>query len=118
MNKRRRESLLFIVTDCFWCQKELNSITATLDHVVPKALGGNWSIENCVLACSNCNALRGKLTNILIMIRKAKKSKDRDREYKIINRLKSKLPGKFIKLLRRYELIQKEREQVDKSKRK
>ncbi len=34
---------------------------ATLDHVIPKALGGPLTCENLVLACQACNNERGTL---------------------------------------------------------
>lgn len=40
---------------CVYCQKELNEYNVTMDHVVPRALGGKTTWENCVSACSNCN---------------------------------------------------------------
>jgi 5-methylcytosine-specific restriction endonuclease McrA len=34
---------------------------ATLDHVIPKALGGRLTPDNLVLACQACNNERGTL---------------------------------------------------------
>jgi 5-methylcytosine-specific restriction endonuclease McrA len=34
---------------------------ATLDHVVPKSIGGPLSRDNLVLACSACNNARGTM---------------------------------------------------------
>jgi 5-methylcytosine-specific restriction endonuclease McrA len=31
----------------------------TIDHVLPKALGGKSSFENCVTACKPCNNKKG-----------------------------------------------------------
>lgn len=31
----------------------------TVDHVVPKSLGGNNTFENCVASCKKCNNLKG-----------------------------------------------------------
>jgi 5-methylcytosine-specific restriction endonuclease McrA len=44
---------------CHYCQKKLNSGTATLDHVVPRALGGTFRNENLRLACRKCNRRKG-----------------------------------------------------------
>jgi HNH endonuclease len=35
---------------------------ATLDHWVPKALGGDWELSNLVLSCRACNGDKGQLT--------------------------------------------------------
>ena len=31
----------------------------TLDHIVPKSAGGRWHTNNLVIACWDCNQLRG-----------------------------------------------------------
>jgi 5-methylcytosine-specific restriction endonuclease McrA len=31
----------------------------TIDHIIPKALGGKTTWENCVLACVECNSVKG-----------------------------------------------------------
>ncbi len=41
---------------CRYCQKQLTRFTATLDHVMAVAEGGNNSFENLVTACLNCNS--------------------------------------------------------------
>lgn len=44
---------------CHYCGTTLTPMTATIDHMVPLARGGTWQVENLVLACSHCNALKG-----------------------------------------------------------
>lgn len=58
---------------CFWCgkrmsrtrftsparPKDLDDIVATIDHLVPLALGGDNTLDNLRLACHRCNHLRG-----------------------------------------------------------
>ena len=41
---------------CVWC----GSPGDTLDHVIPRALGGTHRPANLVTACGSCNAKRGK----------------------------------------------------------
>lgn len=41
---------------CKYCQKQLTRFTATLDHVMPVAEGGDNSFDNLVTACLNCNS--------------------------------------------------------------
>lgn len=43
---------------CVYCGKH----ATTIDHVVPRALGGENSYENCVASCSKCNAHKGSKT--------------------------------------------------------
>lgn len=51
---------------CHYCERPTNRTTgsklqATRDHVVPRAFGGQNSIDNYVLACSGCNHERGTI---------------------------------------------------------
>jgi hypothetical protein len=41
---------------CRYCDKQLTRFTATLDHVIPVAEGGNNSVSNLVTACLGCNS--------------------------------------------------------------
>jgi hypothetical protein len=41
---------------CHYCGKQLTRSTATLDHVVPAAEGGDNSFGNLVTACLSCNS--------------------------------------------------------------
>lgn len=55
--KRRRAALLRRDGPlCHWCR---TADGTTLDHVIPKALGGTWALTNLVLACFDCNQARG-----------------------------------------------------------
>lgn len=41
---------------CFYCKKVLLKSEITFDHVIPLSKVKNiHSVENCVVACSNCN---------------------------------------------------------------
>lgn len=51
---------------CYWCgaithfsDGQKDDLTATVDHLIPKGLGGIDHIDNCVLSCSKCNSNRG-----------------------------------------------------------
>lgn len=52
---------------CFWCARKLNKIGSddeqplapTLDHLAVKAIRGKPARDNLVVACRNCNAIRG-----------------------------------------------------------
>src|SRR6478735_1475125 len=52
--------------NCHYCNvvtTKSGKFMATRDHVIPKSLGGPNSVNNYVLACSQCNTMRG---NILV----------------------------------------------------
>ena len=40
---------------CAYCSKELDSNSATIDHIVPKYKGGHNVKSNMVCSCSKCN---------------------------------------------------------------
>lgn len=44
---------------CQYCGVQLEKKHCTVDHVVPKALGGKSSWENCVTSCTDCNNYKG-----------------------------------------------------------
>ncbi|MBV9995464.1 MAG: HNH endonuclease [Caulobacteraceae bacterium] len=44
---------------CAYCGVILDRSNATLDHVVPRAVGGRSHRLNLVCACLSCNAARG-----------------------------------------------------------
>ena len=44
---------------CKYCGCALERSAATLDHVVPKALGGSGFQVNLVVACKPCNMKKG-----------------------------------------------------------
>lgn len=40
---------------CAYCGRPLNSMSATVDHVMPRSRGGRTSWKNCVASCKQCN---------------------------------------------------------------
>lgn len=40
---------------CAYCSKNLREDEATMDHVIPRGLGGKHNWENLVIACPECN---------------------------------------------------------------
>lgn len=45
---------------CFWCEAPLpDGSERTLDHLVPRSLGGSNDAKNLVLSCRPCNEDRG-----------------------------------------------------------
>jgi 5-methylcytosine-specific restriction endonuclease McrA len=47
---------------CQYCGKQLKSEDATIDHVIPRALGGKTTWLNCVIACLKCNSKKDDKT--------------------------------------------------------
>lgn len=44
---------------CQYCCKKPGSKDLSIDHIIPRSKGGATSWENCVLACTDCNRLKG-----------------------------------------------------------
>lgn len=44
---------------CQYCGKKMIQPQCTVDHIIPKALGGKSSWNNCVCACKSCNNIKG-----------------------------------------------------------
>ena len=40
---------------CAYCDKELDTKSATIDHIVPKYKGGHNVKSNMICSCSKCN---------------------------------------------------------------
>jgi 5-methylcytosine-specific restriction endonuclease McrA len=57
----RRVALRDCGQRCVYCAVPLDQSTATLDHVVPLARGGEHNPGNLVVACAPCNRLKGDL---------------------------------------------------------
>lgn len=46
---------------CPYCGAPIDILSLTLDHVVPRALGGSIGLENIRACCTRCNSLKEKL---------------------------------------------------------
>lgn len=54
--KRWRDQIMLAFDDCCaYCSTPLTKATATLDHVQPKAKGGQTTRHNLVACCLRCN---------------------------------------------------------------
>lgn len=47
---------------CQYCGKKLQGDNITIDHVVPRCLGGRTNWLNCLTSCKGCNMFKGKNT--------------------------------------------------------
>lgn len=46
---------------CQYCSKQLNSKSATIDHIIPRSKGGKNNWVNTVVACRDCNCKKGSM---------------------------------------------------------
>jgi 5-methylcytosine-specific restriction endonuclease McrA len=44
---------------CCFCGRELHFNEATMEHVVPRSLGGPTIVENLKISCARCSNERG-----------------------------------------------------------
>jgi 5-methylcytosine-specific restriction endonuclease McrA len=44
---------------CAYCDECFDFNDLTIDHVIPRKLGGKTTFENCVTSCYNCNSKKG-----------------------------------------------------------
>lgn len=51
-------------TSCYYCKKELDPLTATMDHVVPISRGGLSKPNNLVASCHECNQKKRSMTAV------------------------------------------------------
>ena len=47
---------------CAYCNKEVDTKSATIDHIVPKYKGGHNVKSNMVCSCSKCNRSKGSVS--------------------------------------------------------
>ncbi|WP_422135496.1 HNH endonuclease [Endozoicomonas sp. ALD040] len=58
MAKSQLQRLLWLQGNkCFYCKKSLKPADASIDHVMPKSLGGKDIVENKVVCCKTVNQL-------------------------------------------------------------
>lgn len=44
---------------CAYCGRQLTRHTLTIDHIMPRSLGGPFWLENTCIACNQCNFHKG-----------------------------------------------------------
>ena len=83
---------------CQYCNKKLDLMDLTIDHVLPRSRGGLTSWNNCVCACYVCNSIKGHRMNM-----KPKQPPIKPEYYQLINNAKAmplKIPSEtWIKYL-------------------
>lgn len=53
---------------CFYCNATVAKHKATLDHRVPRALGGNCEGGNAVMACRRCNEAKADMPEEIFIL--------------------------------------------------
>jgi len=49
---------------CAYCEEVFDYDELTIDHVVPRAVGGKTNWTNCTTSCKACNSAKGHKTNV------------------------------------------------------
>ena len=44
---------------CFYCGVSLDEDSCTIDHIIPKILGGGNDFDNLAISCKSCNSSKG-----------------------------------------------------------
>lgn len=60
-NIKRRLSHNQTFSTCIFCGEVCPTIELTIEHIIPKAKGGDNRISNLALSCKKCNQDRGTL---------------------------------------------------------
>lgn len=47
---------------CPYCHAPIDIVSLTLDHIVPRSLGGEFALSNMEPICEDCNAAKGDLS--------------------------------------------------------
>ena len=62
VNFSRRNLYKRDMNTCQYCGVQPGTEELTIDHVLPRSLGGETAWTNCVLACVSCNSKKGNRT--------------------------------------------------------
>lgn len=69
-------------TYCFYCNSKLSKSKRTLDHIIPRDLGGPTIPDNLVPCCRNCNAQKSNLSlDDFLIYRKIDSQKEKHEFY-------------------------------------
>lgn len=69
-----KQRLLMEDDRCSYCGEPLTEETATMDHVIPRHLGGTDDVDNLTLACEKCNRGKGNIGPVKFALREAIKN--------------------------------------------
>jgi 5-methylcytosine-specific restriction endonuclease McrA len=74
---------------CAYCEETFDFDELTIDHVIPRKLGGKTTFENTVCCCKNCNSKKGS------KLWTPKRAPYKPDYYKLVNCWKSEVPVKI-----------------------
>tara|TARA_B100000929_G_scaffold286704_2_gene272276 strand:- start:2258 stop:2854 length:597 start_codon:yes stop_codon:yes gene_type:complete len=57
---------------CQYCNTQMSKVNLTIDHVLPRSLGGGTSWENVTTACMKCNSTKGNNRKIVPAVKPRK----------------------------------------------
>lgn len=61
--KRKVQRIKEVTTDCYLCRRPFESMEEmTIEHIIPKALGGTDATHNLAISCEPCNTAKSNLT--------------------------------------------------------
>lgn len=60
----QNEMAMFGALTCYCCGQPITLATATLEHIVPKSLGGKDILSNLALSHEKCNSARGNTPSL------------------------------------------------------
>ena len=65
-----RQTLLKRDRCCGFCGIMLDKYTITIDHLIPRCLGGSDELNNLVAACKSCNNAKDNMLPLNFIIRR------------------------------------------------
>ena len=75
----RREVFARDAPLCIWCHAALGDHRSdnyyTMDHVIPRSAGGEYSRDNLVMSCKACNTERGNMSVLQFMAHRANRDR-------------------------------------------
>jgi 5-methylcytosine-specific restriction endonuclease McrA len=78
-----------------FCNAPIDILSLTLDHVVPRALGGGFTLSNMQICCVDCNARKGEISDrgFRLLMTMAQKALDPYDYQTLLSRLKAASAG-------------------------
>lgn len=70
---KRRARIMAVKNSCCYCNKHLTIETSTIEHIIPRSLGGSNDHSNLDIACRECNSELGSVLSNLINLRSVEK---------------------------------------------
>jgi 5-methylcytosine-specific restriction endonuclease McrA len=79
---------------CPYCSAPIDILSLTLDHIMPRSAGGEFTLANMQVVCADCNASKGDLTHeAFVQILTLARSLSRYDRGKLLSKLKASHHG-------------------------